>query len=216
MKRYGRLNIVLLVGLGLFTSLGLWIFVPRAAHPDDFDPDTMARLETEMWQAYYAKDYPTLTLKLWEAVRSQFGGSPYTSFQIALHASEAARLFQASTSREQAQDALPALQSYYTLLQAQTGRQFDPDEAALLELEWWQLRREHASSAEVAQVIARLYAIVNNATPEAMYECAHQRVEAMAYRDARRQSGLSAEEWDTLEQMLRLSYRNLKANINPS
>ncbi len=201
---------------GLFWGLVLfmaWLFIPRAVNPQGFDPAEMARVETRMWRAYYAKDYVDLTFSVWSVTRSQFGGSPWTGLRIAYDAAHAARVFQRSTSREEAGKALPALEAYYTLLQSQTGIPFDPKVAAELELEWWQLRREDATTEDITLVLARLYAMVNEKPVDVMLEPARLRVAAMEFRDSHRHTGMTDEDWAQLQDMLLASYQSLKSAI---
>lgn len=191
----------------------IWMFAPRPVNPSGFEPAEMARVETDMWRSYYAKDYMDLTLSVWSVTRSQFGGSPWSGLQIAYSAARAAREFQGSTNRKEAGQALPTLERYYTLLQKQTGIPFDPKIAAELELEWWQLRREHATSEEISLVLARLYALVNEEPVDSMLEPARLRVVAMEFRDDHRHSGMSDADWEQLRSMLLLSYQSLKKAI---
>lgn len=204
-----------LLPFGIILAIALWFFLPRPVKPLDFDPDVMARLETEMWRNYYDRNYPQLTIKLWETTRTQFGGSPFSALQIAYHASEAARIFQPSRNRKEAEAALPALQRYYEIIRKQSGGNFDPATVALLELDWWQLRREHAPREKIIEVIAELYGQLNGKPAAVMMDAARYRVEAMSYRDARRRTGLTTEEWNTVEQILRHSYHNLKEAVKP-
>ena len=47
------------------------------------------------------------------------------------------------------------LERYYAVLRERGGEAFDAREAARLELDWWQLRRENAQASEYGAVIAR-------------------------------------------------------------
>ncbi|MBC2592977.1 hypothetical protein H5P28_01765 [Ruficoccus amylovorans] len=206
--KWGGLVAALLVLAG-----ALWFFWPRPCTYRDFDPREMARLETKMWQAYYAKDYVDLGAGLWRTVRTQFGCSPWVDTRIAYYGVQAARVFQKSTSREKAELALPYLVDYYRVISDSFDNSFDYEEAARLELEWWQLRREKATGDEVAAVLARLYALLNDQPVDDMLPAAQLRVTAMRYRDDRRDTGLSPEEWDTLEEQLYASYHSLQATL---
>jgi hypothetical protein len=124
---------VLIVG-----AVGIYAGWPRKADLRAFDPAAMAQLETGMWRDYYEKRYPALFYHLDQVSRTQFGFSPIDSFRIALAAAEAAKTFQPTQSRQAANAALPALVTYYRLL-AQAGlAAFNLEEAARLELDWWQ------------------------------------------------------------------------------
>jgi len=45
---------------------------------------------------------------------------------------------------------------YFSLLRDRAGEDFDPDKAARLELDWWQLRRESATPAQYGAVVAQV------------------------------------------------------------
>ena len=93
-----------------------YLFVPRRADLTAFDPVAMARAETTMWRHYYDKRYLALLADLYGVARDQYGFSPWTSVRIAVSAARAAKAFQPTTSRAQAQVALPLLVDYYALL----------------------------------------------------------------------------------------------------
>lgn len=133
------------MGIGVAISLALvaaYAVVPRQADLRAFDPAEMARLETAMWRDYYDKRYAALFYHLYQSTRTQFGFSPLKSLHIAFSAAEAARTFQPMRSRREADAALPALVAYYRDFAPAAPVAFDVEEAARLELDWWQARRE--------------------------------------------------------------------------
>lgn len=100
------------IALGIAMSLALvaaYAVVPRQADLRAFDPAEMARLETAMWRDYYDKRYAALLYHLYQSTRTQFGFSPPKSLHIAFSAAEAARTFQPTRSRREADAALPAI-----------------------------------------------------------------------------------------------------------
>lgn len=193
-----------------------WLFIPRQPDPFGFDPDRLGQLETAMWKAYYAENYPLLTCLLWRTIYSQFGTSPWHSAQIAWHAGHAARTFRQSRNREQAQQALPHLNAYYALLARLTDAPYDPERAAELELEWWQIRREHASAEAITDVLAELYSVTYQQPLEQFVTPAQLRVHAMQFRDQHRTSGMEEKHWDTLQPMLQQAYQSLKDSLPSS
>src|SRR5262245_15976033 len=94
----------------------LYVAIPRNADLAAFDPQRMAERETAMWRDYYDKRYIRLFWDMYRSSRTEFRFSPLDSFRIALAAAHAARLFQPTTSREEAGVALPPLEVYYALL----------------------------------------------------------------------------------------------------
>jgi hypothetical protein len=118
--------------------LAAYAAIPRHADLRAFDPAEMARLETAMWRDYYDKRYAALFYHLYESTRTQFGFSPFRSLHIAFSAAEAARTFQPTRSRREADAALPGLVAYYRDCAPAAPVTFDVEEAARLELDWWQ------------------------------------------------------------------------------
>src|SRR2546430_13881215 len=58
-RRPRRRRRALAVGAALFIILAAWVaydlYAPRRTTLRDFDPDEVARLETEMWRSYYSR-----------------------------------------------------------------------------------------------------------------------------------------------------------------
>src|ERR1700682_12772 len=109
----GKMILVLLLAIA---AAGIYACWPRKADLPGFDPAAMARLETAMWRDYYQKHYPDLFYHLYEVSRTQFGFAPSGSLRIALSAGLAAKTFQPTRSRHEADAALPSLVTYYRLL----------------------------------------------------------------------------------------------------
>jgi hypothetical protein len=152
--RSGRRGLLWLTAPFLL-GLAAYVFWPRDAHLRVFDPARVARLETRMWRSYYEKRYGTLLVDLYTLNREDYGFSPADSLAIAWYAAQAARTFQPTRSRAEAQSALPLLERYYAVQRRRGGETFDARAAALLELNWWQLRRENAPPPTYGAVIAQ-------------------------------------------------------------
>ncbi|MBH5397438.1 hypothetical protein HZZ13_06485 [Bradyrhizobium sp. CNPSo 4010] len=133
--------------------------IPRQADLRAFDPAEMARLEAAMWRDYYDKRYAALFLHLYHSIRAQFGFSPLQSLRVALSAAEAAKTFQPTRSRGEAAAALPPLTTYYRNLASAAPLAFDVEQAARLELDWWQARREAVAPRDHGLTIARVAAL---------------------------------------------------------
>ena len=153
-----RRTVILALAL-MCGAIGAYASWPRQADLRGFEPAEIARLETAMWRDYYDKRYPALFYHLYELSRTQFGFSPLDSFRIALAAAQAAKAFQPTRSREAADAALPPLVTYYRLLASAAPGGFDVAEAARLELDWWQARREAVGPGQYGVTVARVAAI---------------------------------------------------------
>lgn len=206
-----RRSRILAIGLLIFLCL-LYIAIPRNASLRDFDPAKLAARETIMWRDYYNQSYPKLFLDLYLSSRRDYGFSPLDSFRIALAAAHAARLFQPTQSREEANVALPPLQVYFRLLEKGVSSAFDYDRAAQLELDWWQARREKVAPKDYGRTIAATSALVYGVDNPAIAEAGVLRAEAMAYRDARA-GNMTAEDWNKVQSQLAASYAKLRQGL---
>lgn len=204
-------TLALVVALVLGAAFAAW---PRRADLRGFEPAEMARLETAMWRDYYDKRYPALFYHLYALSRMQFGFSPLDSVRIALAAAQAAKAFQPTRSREAANVALPPLVTYYRLLASAVPGGFDAEEAARLELDWWQARRESIGPQQYGVTVARVAAITYGkpADEPSLLVSGIGRAEAMAFRDARGQAMTDAD-WSEIERRLHRAYRSLKAAV---
>lgn len=210
MKR-GRIILVVVLIAGL---VGVYAGWPRKPDLRAFDPAAMAQLETAMWRDYYDKRYAALFYHLYQSTRTQFGLSPLKSLHIAFSAAQAARTFQPTRSRREADAALPALVAYYRDFAPAAPVAFDVDEAARLELDWWQARREAVAPSDYGLTIARVTALTYGKGDEdpGIRHFGIARAEAMALRDARGESITDAD-WARIESQLGEAYRSLKASV---
>jgi hypothetical protein len=187
---------------------------PRRADLRGFEPAELARLETAMWRDYYEKRHVALFGHLYQLSRTQFGFAPLDSFRIALAAAQAATAFRPTRSREAANAALPPLETYYRLLASAVPGGFDAAEAARLELDWWQARREAIGPDQYGVTVARVAAITYGkpADDPSLLTSGIGRAEAMAYRDELG-SAMTGMDWSEVECRLRRAYWSLKAAV---
>jgi hypothetical protein len=206
-----KMMLALAIPVAALVGYACW---PRRADLRIFDPAEMARLETAMWRDYYEKRYPALFSHLYESSRAQFGFSPFVSLRIALSAAQAARTFQPTRSRAEAEAAIPDLVTYYGLLREAAPVAFDSREIASRELDWWQARRESVGPQDYGVTIGQVAALTYGKPQDkpALRAFGIERAEAMAYRDAHGQA-ITEADWSTIETRLRDAYRQLKAAI---
>jgi hypothetical protein len=185
--------------------------VPRHADLRKFDPPTMARLETAMWRHYYEKKYAALFLDLYDVSRDE-GFSPFDSVRIAFRAAGAARAFQPTTSRAEAQVALPPLTEYFRILAGAAPVPVDTGEIARTELDWWQARRENVTPDRYGLTVARVSTLLYGVDNADMRQAGIVRAQAMAYRDAHG-SSMNEADWETISAQLNAAYGLLKRAI---
>jgi hypothetical protein len=192
-----------------------YICLPRHADLTKFDPSAMARLETSMWRHYYEKRYLPLFGDLYEVSRSEYGFSPLDSVELAVAAAGAAKSFQPSTSRAEAEAALPSLVSYFRVLSRAAPAPVEVEDAARTELAWWQARREAVAPEQYGLIIARVATLVYGVDSEDLRRSGVVRAQAMAYRDAHGAS-MNEADWSVIADRLELAYGLLKKALSAS
>jgi hypothetical protein len=198
---------------GLALSIALlgaaYFSYPRQADLTGFDAAAMARLETAMWRDYYEKRYVALFRDLYNVGRNEYGFSPLDSVELAFTATRAAMTFQPSTSRAQAEEALPFLDSFFAILAQASKRPIEVEDVARTELAWWQARREAVPADQYGPIIARVATILYGVDGEDVRRFGMLRAEAMAYRDARG-ADITEADWARISERLEVAYGLLK------
>jgi hypothetical protein len=191
-----------------------YICLPRHADLTRFDPTAMARLETAMWRHYYEKRYFPLFADLYDVSRREYGFSPLDSLQISVAAARAAKSFQPSTSRAEAEAALPFLDTYFRILSAAVPAPVEVEDAARTELAWWQARREAVTPEQYGLIIARVATLLFGVDSEDLRRSGVVRAQAMAYRDAH-EANMTEADWSLVADRLELAYGLLKKAVSP-
>jgi hypothetical protein len=203
---------------GLFLSIGAlvaaYVSYPRHADLRQFDAAAMGRLESSMWRDYYEKRYVDLFRDLYGVSRNEYGFSPLDSVEIAIAAARAAKTFQPSTSRAEAEAALPYLNSYFSMLSEAAKAPIEVEDAARTELAWWQARREAVPPEQYGAIIARVATLMYGVDGEDVRRFGTLRAEAMAYRDAR-DANINEADWILITKRLELAYGLLKNAVAP-
>ncbi|MEA2938012.1 MAG: hypothetical protein QOC56_1516 [Alphaproteobacteria bacterium] len=197
----------------LVVAATLYACWPRQPDLTAFDPDSMARRETAMWRDYYDTRYFALFHELYAVSREQYNFSPFDSLRIAYAAASAARAFQPSRSRAEAEAALPSLITYFSILSRGTSAAFDVREAARTELAWWQARREAVPPVQYGLMIAQVAALLYGVDNDILKQAGVVRAQAMAYRDAH-DEGMSEADWSIISEHLRMAYGLLRRALS--
>jgi hypothetical protein len=204
------ISFVTLAAIAVFAA---WAAFPRRPSLATFDPDALARADTQMWRAYYDRRYLALFAGLYSLARDQYGFSPLDAARIAVLAASAAKTFQPTRSRAEAEAALPALIAYYGIAAKAVPAPFDVEAAARAELDWWQARREGASAESYGLTIARTSALVFGRDNAPLREAGILRARAMDYRDTHG-AAMTEADWTAIYEQLQTAYRMLKRGID--
>lgn len=202
--------LIILVGIVLLGVL-VDLFGPWTADARNFDIQEAARLETEMWRAYYDKQPLEVARHCVQLLRLQ-GFTPAKAVLTAGYAARAAQTFKTGRSRADYVKALPALRAYFEEITQAAGLPGDPKTLATLELDWWVIHRERGWPGEsaLARKIAETTAELYGADLEKMMPYAEARARAMLERSEwGSQRPLTEREWNKIRNRLVLSYANL-------
>ena len=181
-----------------------------------FDPDAVARLDTEMWRAYYAKEPLPLYFELARLLREEFHFPPLRSFVVAAHAARAAFVFQRGHDRADYAQALPDLIAYYEAIRRVSVTPFDVKKTAELELEWWIVHRDRDPAA-LARALANGAAAMYEVPADSLLEYGRLRTDAMVIRDEGGDGGrvVTESDWARIASDLRGSWSSLARVVRP-
>jgi len=175
-----------------------------------FDPDRLADLELDMWQAYYRHEQSRLFLDLVTTLREQYHCSYESAARVGFHFARAASTFSGRTTTPD--QVLPDLEQGYEVVSGCVDAKFDPVAVARAELAWWVARRTpgRSSPEQVGALIAEENALLFGVPAERVLSASILRARAGRLRD---EGGADAD-WTRVGQLLRQSYRELYAAVS--
>jgi hypothetical protein len=209
----------ILIAAVIWIALDVFGFGLRSGNLRDFDPQVVARLETDMWRSYYDRRQVLLFFQLAKALRTQYHVPVLRSNVIAFRGAKAAFVFKDGKNRGDYERALPDLVKYYRWIRRSSSTPFDVNEAARLELEWWIIHRERDkyTRQDLDRSLADLQAALYNMPSEKFADHGRLRAEAMLIRDDKWSSaGMSESDWAQIHELLRQSWRSLWIKVNSS
>jgi len=204
--------VILIILIALLVWLGVDFYGPRHRSLRDFDPNQVAKLETDMWRSYYAKERLKLFNQMAELLRTQYGMPLATSNAVAYQAAKAAFVFKEGKKREDYEKALPNLVKFYQAIHDGADVDFDVQKAARLELEWWIVHRQRSkyTPADLDRALAELPAELYRVPVDRLLEHARLREEAMTIRDQKAEAGgVTEADWAKINELLRASWQSL-------
>ncbi|WP_028210599.1 hypothetical protein [Paraburkholderia mimosarum] len=188
------------------------LFLPLHRDLSRFDPIATGTLETKVWRSYYDRRHVALFLELAQTLRTQYHFPWLRSYVGAYYGASAAFTFKEGMERSDYEKALPALQTWFSLIRNTGNRDFDVPRTTALELEWWIVHRQReryppgALGSACAAAAASLYKLPVGST----LEHGQLRAQAMLLRDAREEAGsVTDADWATIESLLHRSYLSL-------
>jgi hypothetical protein len=180
------------------------------------DPDHVAKLETEMWRSYYAKEWLRVLYLTERTSAVEFHIPVPLSLQAAFWATRAAIAFKPVANDLPA--TRRALESYYRLVRRFSGLIFDPAIVADTELRYWIVHRELSGAPDhtaLVGVLTDLHAVTFDISRDRALESGEWRSKAAITVDGitGRRSTDVPRDWLVLEDQLRRCYRSLAKEI---
>lgn len=208
-KVYGCLVVLLLLFLA-GGGAGWYFVLHNKGLNRDFDAESIARSETNMWRAYYGGRGAELAFEMVSVLREQMGVSLLTAKAVVEPMARGAMAFHAQREGY-GQTVLPLLEESYAALAEAVGEDWDPRKMAEAELAWWVARRTPGedSPEQVGAKIAELYALMYGATNGHIQRAGLLRAQAAALRDA----GGKDADWRQVESLLLESYTALLEGV---
>jgi hypothetical protein len=201
-----------------------------SAEAPDKRADRIAHIETELWEAYYEREW-LREFRLLVAMHSEFMGMSLPTAVASSYDAARAAMAIAPLDASDPVKARRYLGRYYAKVRRALGCTADVDDLADRELHYWVTHRAVARKrlAEVAagrpvddppldeiepvsDAFARLHAGLFNSTPEAMRQSGVYRAQAAAIVDriSGHYSPNVASDWVRVEEYLRLAYRAIE------
>lgn len=208
---------LLLIVFLLASWIAFDLYRPHKVDIREFNADEIARLDTEMWRSYYAKERLKMFSQLTEVLEKQYQLPFWRRQLMAFYAAKAAFVFKDGKERADYEKALPDLRKFYGEIRDISTTDFDVERAAKTELEWWIVHRERKNYGADAlpNALAEAASAIYNIPKEKFIEYGQFRTEAMKIRDTKAESGgVSEEDWQKIDELLHKSWNSLHKSIN--
>lgn len=209
-----------LVAAALLLFMVGWVAIdlygPWSVDLRKIDANRMARLETDMWRAYYEKRPFKLYWLLVQLLRGRDGFPFFRANVTAYYAARGAMVFKEGKGRPDYERAIPYLDNYFQSIDKVGELGDNTRKLAELELEWWIVHRERKKYGKPALVdsIANATGAIYGVPPAALREYAQARTDAMCLRDDKAEAGgVTEEDWKRIEEMLLTCYGALAREV---
>jgi hypothetical protein len=153
-----------------------------------FDPRRVGGLETDAWVAYYRREWRTLLRASIGLTRHTFG-LPWPHTLLGAWLVLRANQLWAPFPDNDPAGARRCMERFYGMVARRYGERFSPARAAVLEVEWWRVHRQHqredvaGDDGPLVEALAALYAYVYSVGIEDVRRAAAERARAMDLSD---------------------------------
>ena len=183
----------------------------------NFSPATFAKLDADMWIAYYHHRFFHLFVLLIRLNYTYLRPSPFLTVRGAYHSALAAVVFRRTKGHEDTKRVLRHLVQFYKLLSTHNIHPFDYQKAAELEMAWWFVDRypnryKKSRAAALAEGMAAIYGV----SPAELKTYGEKRAAAMELLGDYHHDTTAAVDWPELRRLLNESYGALHDVVNAS
>ncbi len=152
-----------------------------------FAPLRIGRLECAAWVAYYRREWLALLISSVGLTRHMFGLPWPATLRGAWLVLRANQLWAPHPDNDP-EGARATMERFYRLVARYHNETFDPAEAAVLEVRWWRVHREHQHGESLDEgplidALSALYGYVYGTSQAQVRAAAEQRALAMRYSD---------------------------------
>lgn len=201
----------------LSVILGMHCVAANKLTLTDFNSQKVASYETQMWQAYYSRDFKRLFVNMVSLFSEQFHLSTIDAILAGGSAVQAARTFKKIPHRAPKayyeKKVLPSLNYFYKTLHRNTHEDWDIEKLAKAELSWWVARRKAGENnfVNIGREITKVYALLYGTVNQCLIDAGLFRAQAADLRDRQHRAGQV--NWQEVETLLQLSYKKLKRGV---
>lgn len=149
-----------------------------------FDPRKVGHHEKEAWVAYYQRRWLRLLRLLIRMVQHAFGLSVWQALYVGVPLTRAQIKFAPKDNDVPGAEA--DMRRFYGFIKNVHRENFDPAEAARLDVNWWVVHRQffgRSDSEEVIDAVAKLYAATYRVPYGSVRKAAYHRAQAMVHSD---------------------------------
>lgn len=214
-KKIGIVTAAIIIVVAAWISYDL--LKPIKVDIRSFDPNEVARLDTAMWRSYYSRQRVQLFREATELLEKQYQLPFWRRQLVAYYAAKSAFVFKDGRSRSDYEQALPDLRKFYSSIREISTTEFNVDQAARLELEWWIVhrQRDQHQPGDLAKALADAAAVVYNVPAGSLLEYGDLRAKAMEIRDSQAEAGgVTEADWQKIDELLHGAWRSLHSAVN--
>jgi hypothetical protein len=186
----------------------------RKSNLRELDFQKVAELDAHMWRSYYNHQFVKMFFQLVRLMRSQLHLTWILTLRLAYYSGIAATNYRLLKGEEDYPRVLKNLNKFYKVISDNAIEPFDYENAAKLELEWWDIHRypkKYKKSLESS--LAEAAAAIYNVAPSKLKDYARYRAVAMMLPHHEGDKQPKPPDWNEIKDLLVKSWQSLHKAI---